>query len=78
MNATTQSEALVDPNERINRLEKKTLPSAPWMFVLLNLILPDLRNLTPVVARTYPLSEIPDAIHYLDQGHTSGKIAISG
>ncbi|MFE6845309.1 NAD(P)-dependent alcohol dehydrogenase [Streptomyces sp. NPDC057686] len=32
--------------------------------------------LTPVVDRTYPLAEVPDAIRRLREGHVRGKIAI--
>jgi NADPH:quinone reductase-like Zn-dependent oxidoreductase len=34
-------------------------------------------TLTPVIDRTYPLIEAPDAIRYLAQGHAAGKIVIT-
>jgi NADPH:quinone reductase-like Zn-dependent oxidoreductase len=34
-------------------------------------------KVTPVVDRTYPLSETPEAIRYLEKGHTQGKIVIT-
>jgi NADPH:quinone reductase-like Zn-dependent oxidoreductase len=34
-------------------------------------------QLTPVVDRTYPLSEAADAIRYLEAGRARGKIAIA-
>jgi NADPH:quinone reductase-like Zn-dependent oxidoreductase len=34
-------------------------------------------TVTPVVDRTYPLREVPDAIRYLHAGHARGKIAIT-
>ena len=34
-------------------------------------------KLTPVIDRTYPLSEVPDAIRYLSAGHARGKIVIT-
>ena len=34
-------------------------------------------KVTPVVDRTYPLREVPDAIRYLHEGHARGKIAIT-
>lgn len=34
-------------------------------------------KLTPVIDRTYPLGETPEAIRYLEEGHAKGKIAIS-
>jgi NADPH:quinone reductase-like Zn-dependent oxidoreductase len=44
------------------------------------LVLTELINadaLTPVVDRTYPLSEAPEAIRYLESGHARGKIVVS-
>jgi NADPH:quinone reductase-like Zn-dependent oxidoreductase len=34
-------------------------------------------KITPVIDRTYPLSEAPEAIRYLEQGHARGKIVIT-
>jgi NADPH:quinone reductase-like Zn-dependent oxidoreductase len=34
-------------------------------------------KITPVIDRTYPLSEAPKAIQYLEQGHARGKIIIT-
>jgi NADPH:quinone reductase-like Zn-dependent oxidoreductase len=34
-------------------------------------------KLTPVVGRTYPLSETADAIRYLEEGHATGKIVVT-
>ena len=31
----------------------------------------------PVIDKTYPLSEVPDAIRYLKAGHAQGKIVIA-
>src|SRR5918997_1782985 len=31
-------------------------------------------KLTPVIDRTYPLSEVPEAIRYLEEGHAKGKV----
>jgi NADPH:quinone reductase-like Zn-dependent oxidoreductase len=33
-------------------------------------------QVTPVIDRTYPLIEAPDAIRYLEQGHPRGKVVI--
>lgn len=33
--------------------------------------------MTPIVDRTYPLSEAAKAIDYLDEGHAQGKVAIT-
>ena len=34
-------------------------------------------KVTPVIDRTYPLSEAPDAFRYLDAGHARGKVVIA-
>ena len=34
-------------------------------------------HIKPVIDRKYPLSEVPDAIRYLEQGHAHGKVVIS-
>ena len=34
-------------------------------------------KLTPVIDRTYPLSESPQAIRYLEQGHARGKVVLT-
>jgi NADPH:quinone reductase-like Zn-dependent oxidoreductase len=34
-------------------------------------------KITPVVDRAYPLSEVPQAIRYLEQGHARGKVVIT-
>jgi NADPH:quinone reductase-like Zn-dependent oxidoreductase len=31
----------------------------------------------PVIDRTYPLSDVPDAIRYLEEGHARGKVVIT-
>jgi len=33
-------------------------------------------KITPVIGGTYPLSEVPDAIRQLGEGHGRGKIVI--
>jgi NADPH:quinone reductase-like Zn-dependent oxidoreductase len=35
------------------------------------------RKLTPVIDRSYSLSEVPDAIRYLEAGHAQGKVVIT-
>jgi NADPH:quinone reductase-like Zn-dependent oxidoreductase len=37
----------------------------------------DAGTLAPVIDRTYPLIEAPDAISYLEEGHSRGKIVIT-
>lgn len=34
-------------------------------------------KLTPLIDRTYPLSEAPQAIRYLEQGHARGKVVLT-
>jgi NADPH:quinone reductase-like Zn-dependent oxidoreductase len=34
-------------------------------------------TVTPVIDRTYPLIEAPDAIRYLEEGHSRGKVVIT-
>ena len=34
-------------------------------------------QITPVIDRYYPLSEVPEAIRYLEKGHARGKIVIT-
>lgn len=31
----------------------------------------------PVIDRTYPLTEVPEAISYLEEGHAKGKVMIT-
>jgi NADPH:quinone reductase-like Zn-dependent oxidoreductase len=33
-------------------------------------------RVTPVIDRRYSLSEVPDAVRYLEQGHARGKVII--
>jgi len=35
------------------------------------------RRVTPVIDRRYPLSEVPAAIRYLEEGHARGKVVIT-
>ncbi len=34
-------------------------------------------KVTPVIDRTYPLSDVPAAIRYLEEGHARGKVVIT-
>jgi NADPH:quinone reductase-like Zn-dependent oxidoreductase len=34
-------------------------------------------KVTPVIDRTFPLQEAPEAIRYLAQGHPGGKIVVT-
>jgi NADPH:quinone reductase-like Zn-dependent oxidoreductase len=33
-------------------------------------------SVTPVIDREYRLDEVPEAIHYMEQGHTQGKVVV--
>jgi NADPH:quinone reductase-like Zn-dependent oxidoreductase len=44
------------------------------LVVLKELI--EVGKVTPVIDRTYPLGEVPEAIRHLEQGHARGKIVI--
>src|SRR5215204_1580434 len=45
------------------------------MLVLKELI--EAGKVTPIIDRIYPLSEVPEAIRYLEEGHARGKVVIS-
>ncbi len=55
----------------------------PFVSFATNEDLVDLKELieagkvTPVIDRTYPLSETPEAIGYLGEGHARGKVVIT-
>jgi NADPH:quinone reductase-like Zn-dependent oxidoreductase len=34
-------------------------------------------EMTPVIDRRYPLSELPEALRHLENGHTRGKVVIT-
>ncbi|MCI0804703.1 MAG: zinc-binding dehydrogenase, partial [Chloroflexi bacterium] len=34
-------------------------------------------KVVPVIDRSYPLSEVPEAIRYLEEGHAQGKIVVT-
>jgi NADPH:quinone reductase-like Zn-dependent oxidoreductase len=34
-------------------------------------------TITPVIDRSYPLAQVPEAIRYLEEGHAQGKVVIS-
>jgi NADPH:quinone reductase-like Zn-dependent oxidoreductase len=50
-------------------------PNGADLVVLKELI--EAGNVTPVIDRSYPLSETPDAIRYLEAGHARGKVVIT-
>jgi NADPH:quinone reductase-like Zn-dependent oxidoreductase len=50
-------------------------PNSQDLIVLKELI--EAGKVTPVIDRTYPLSEVPQAIRYLAEGHARGKVVIT-
>jgi NADPH:quinone reductase-like Zn-dependent oxidoreductase len=50
-------------------------PNQPDLKFLTELI--EAGKITPIIDRTYPLHEVPDAINYLRTGHARGKIIIT-
>jgi NADPH:quinone reductase-like Zn-dependent oxidoreductase len=49
--------------------------NAADLLVLAQLI--ESGQVTPVIDRTYPLSQAPDAIRYMQHGHARGKVVIT-
>jgi NADPH:quinone reductase-like Zn-dependent oxidoreductase len=49
--------------------------NAADLLVLAQLI--ESGQVTPVIDKTYPLSQAPDAIRYMQQGHARGKVVIT-
>jgi NADPH:quinone reductase-like Zn-dependent oxidoreductase len=45
------------------------------LVVLKDLV--DAGKVTPVIDRTYDLSDVPEALRYQGEGHTQGKIVIA-
>ena len=45
------------------------------LVVLKELI--EARKVTPVIDKCYTLSEVPEAIRYLEEGHARGKVVIT-
>ena len=37
----------------------------------------DAGKITPVIDRSYALSQVPEAMRYLEEGHAQGKVVIS-
>jgi NADPH:quinone reductase-like Zn-dependent oxidoreductase len=59
--------------QRLRMLASK--PRQDDLMVLAELI--EAGKLTPIIGRTYPLGEVPEAIRQLEQGHTRGKLVIT-
>jgi NADPH:quinone reductase-like Zn-dependent oxidoreductase len=54
----------------------RPMPSKQESMALLKELL-ESGKLTPHIDRTYPLSEVPEAIRYLQEGHAIGKVIIT-
>jgi NADPH:quinone reductase-like Zn-dependent oxidoreductase len=59
--------------QRLRGLNSKQRPAD--LQALVELI--DEGKITPVIDRTYPLSEAAEAIRYLEMGHPAGKVVIT-
>ncbi len=53
----------------------QTEPNQADLVIIKKLI--DSGKVVPVIDRRYPLSEVPDAIKYLEDGHARGKVVIT-
>lgn len=53
-----------------------SLPSKEETMAVLKDFL-EAEKLTPIIDRTYPLSEVPEAMRYMQEGHAQGKIIIN-
>jgi len=60
-------------SQRLAPFEAK--PSKDDLQVMKELI--EAGKVTPVIDRTYPLNEVPEAIRYLEEGHARGKVVIT-
>ena len=49
-------------------------PNSADLMVLKELV--EAGKVTPVIEKTYPLSEVPDAIRHVEAGHAQGKVVI--
>lgn len=67
--------ALVSPfvGQRLRSVSDK--PNSPDLETLATMI--DKGEVTPVIDRTYPLSQTPEAMRYLETGHPKGKIVVT-
>ncbi len=52
-----------------------TRPNGKDLQVLKELL--EAGKITPIIDRAYPLSDVPDALRYLEEGHARGKVVIT-
>lgn len=60
-------------DKKMSNLLKK--PNNKDLVVLKELL--EAKKITPVIDRTYPLADVPEAIRYLEDGHARGKVVIT-
>jgi NADPH:quinone reductase-like Zn-dependent oxidoreductase len=87
MAGAPQSNRVLAPLGHIARVRLASIPSSQkYAFFVANLNRADLGALrelieagkvTPVIERRYELSEVPDAVAYMGEGHARGKIVIT-
>jgi NADPH:quinone reductase-like Zn-dependent oxidoreductase len=53
----------------------ETVPNQEDMVIVKELL--EAGKIVPVIDRSYPLSEVPEAISYLEKGHARGKVVIN-
>jgi NADPH:quinone reductase-like Zn-dependent oxidoreductase len=53
----------------------ETIPNQKDLITIKELL--EAGKVVPVIDRRYPLSEVPEAIRYLEEGHARGKVVIT-
>ncbi len=67
--------ALLSPFVRQRLISVTDKPNAPDLETLAAMV--DAGDIAPVIDRIYPLAEVPDAMHHLEDGHPKGKVVVS-
>ncbi|MFG2005038.1 NAD(P)-dependent alcohol dehydrogenase [Spirillospora sp. NPDC048911] len=67
--------ALVSPFVRQRIASVSWKPNSADLRLLADLM--EKEEITPVIDRTYPFTEIPEAVRYVERGHARGKVAIT-
>ncbi len=67
---------LIMSQERDNKIVTyATVPNQKDLLFIKELL--EDGKVVPVIDRRYPLSEVPEAIRYLEEGHARGKVVIT-
>ena len=66
---------VVSPLTRQTLRRFLSTPNLQDLLVLKNLV--ESGKLTPVIDRTYPLEQTPEALRYIEEGHARGKVVIT-